>query len=381
MESAMLFQEPLGEPYKSMSLDELDERIRAAKRALGDRLVILGHHYQQDDVVRYADFTGDSLKLSRLAAEQHKAEFIVFCGVHFMAESADILTADHQAVILPDLSAGCSMADMADDVDLQTCLDEVAALADGAKVVPVTYVNSTAAVKAVTGRNGGACCTSGNCRTVLEWALSATGAGGGKVLAAPDQHLARATALDMGYGLDDCVVYDPELPNGGLTREQVAKATFILWEGFCSVHQEFTVAQIAKRREQYPGIKVIVHPECEISVVQAADLHGSTEQIIRTIADAAPHSKWAIGTEVNLVNRLACRHIDRLIVNLADHPCLCSTMYRIDPAHLCWALDRLVAGDIVNRITVPADIQADAMIALDRMVNLKGVDAASPTVK
>jgi len=377
----MLFQDPLGEPYKSMSFDELDERIRAAKQSLGDRLVILGHHYQQDDVVRYADFTGDSLKLSRLAAQQHKAEFIVFCGVHFMAESADILTTEAQAVILPDLSAGCTMADMADDIDLQTCMEEMTALADGAKVVPITYVNSTAAVKAVTGRNGGACCTSGNCRTVLEWALSPQGAGGAKILAAPDQHLARATALDMGYSLDDCVVYRPEQPDGGLTREQVAAATFILWEGYCSVHQEFTVEQIQRRREQYPGVKVIVHPECEISVVQAADLHGSTEQIIRAIADAAPGSKWAVGTEANLVNRLACRHLDRLVVNLADHQCLCTTMYRIDPAHLCWALDHLAAGDVVNRITVPTDIQADAMIALDRMVNLKGTTAASTSVK
>jgi len=373
----MLFQEPLGEPYKSMSFDELDERILAAKNKLGRRLVILGHHYQQDDVVRYADFTGDSLKLSRLAAEQHDAEFIVFCGVHFMAESADILTSDAQAVILPDLSAGCTMADMADDVDLQTCLDEVAAMASGDKVVPITYVNSTAAVKAVTGRNGGACCTSGNCRTVFQWALSPDGGGGAKILAAPDEHLARATALDMGYGLDDCVVYRPEQPNGGLTADEAKRATFILWEGFCSVHQEFTVEQIAKRREQYPGIKVIVHPECEISVVQAADLHGSTEQIIRAIADAPAGSKWAIGTEVNLVNRLACTHLDRLVVNLADHQCLCTTMYRIDPAHLCWVLDNLAAGAVVNRITVPADIQADAMIALDRMVNLKGVTTAT----
>jgi len=378
----MLFQEPLGEPYASMTFDALDERIRAAKAKLGDRLVILGHHYQQDDVIRYADFTGDSLKLARLAAEQHTAEFIVFCGVHFMAESADMLTGDDQAVILPDLSAGCSMADMTEADDLQTSLEEVTALAGGAKVVPITYVNSTAAVKAVTGRAGGACCTSGNSRTVLEWALRSEadgGAGGAKVLAAPDQHLVRATALDMGYGLDDCVVYRPAELNGGLTAEQVQAATFILWEGYCSVHQEFTVAQVARRREQYPGIQVIVHPECPIDVVQAADLHGSTEQIIRTIADAAPGSKWAVGTEINLVNRLANRYLDRLVVNLADHHCLCTTMYRIDPAHLCWALDNLVEGRVVNRITVPPDVKADALVALDRMVNLKAVTAATKT--
>ncbi|MFW6154340.1 MAG: quinolinate synthase NadA [Planctomycetota bacterium] len=378
----MLFQEPLGEPYESMTFDQLDERIRAHKSRLGDRLVILGHHYQQDDVIRYADFTGDSLKLARLAAEQEKAEFIVFCGVHFMAESADMLTGDDQVVILPDLSAGCSMADMTDAIDLRTCLDEVTALAGGARIVPITYVNSTAAVKAVTGRAGGACCTSGNCRTVLEWALRSQadgGAGGAKVLAAPDQHLVRATALDMGYDLDDCAVYRPTELNGGLTAEQVQAATFILWEGFCSVHQEFTVEQIAHRRKQYPGIRVIVHPECPIDVVQAADLHGSTEQIIRAIADAAPGSRWAVGTEINLVNRLANRHTDRLVVNLADHHCLCTTMYRIDPAHLCWALDNLAEGRIVNRITVAPDVKADALVALDRMVNLKGVTDATRT--
>ncbi len=377
----MLFQPPLEEPYKSMSTDELDERIIARKAELGSRVVILGHHYQQDDVIRYADFAGDSLKLSRLAAEQTEAEYIVFCGVHFMAESADILTSDDQVVILPDLSAGCSMADMADDADLDVCLEELATLTGGARIVPITYVNSTAAVKAVTGRHGGACCTSGNCRTVLEWALKPTSEGGGgaqKIVAAPDQHLIRATALDIGYALDDCVVYKPELPNGGLTPEQAAAATFILWDGHCSVHQEFTVEDVARVRDQWPDIKVIVHPECDISVVQAADLHGSTEQIIRTVGEAAPGSKWAIGTEVNLVNRLACRHTDRTVVNLASYQCLCSTMYRIDPRHLCWALDDLAAGTTVNRITVPAEIQRDALTALERMVRLKGTGTAAP---
>jgi quinolinate synthase len=380
----MLFQSPLGEPYKSMSMDELDDRIRSAKAKLGKRVVILGHHYQQDEVIRHADFTGDSLKLSRLAGEQTQAEFIVFCGVHFMAESADILTADRQAVILPDLSAGCSMADMADDLDMQACLEELTAMAGGARIVPVTYVNSTAAVKAVTARNGGACCTSGNCRAVLEWALrpqSAGGAGGEKVLAVPDQHLARATALDMGYGLDDCVVYKPGLPMGGLSADQVRRATFILWEGFCSVHMEFTVRQVADRRREYPGIRVIVHPECDISVVQAADLHGSTEQIINTVAAAEPGSRWAVGTEIHLVNRLAARHTDRLVVNLGGHACLCSTMYRIDPQHLCWVLEELVAGRVVNRIVVPNAIKRDARVALDRMVGLKGISAAAKTVR
>ncbi|NQU76312.1 MAG: quinolinate synthase NadA [Planctomycetes bacterium] len=368
-----------------MSVDELDERIRACKSALGERVVILGHHYQQDDVIRYADFAGDSLRLSRLAGEQTGAEFIVFCGVHFMAESADILTSDSQTVILPDLSAGCSMADMADAADVQTCLDELSALIDGVgTIVPVTYVNSTAAVKAVTGRNGGACCTSGNCRAVLAWALRSgdqDGAGHAKVLAVPDQHLVRATALDMGYSLADCVVYRPHLPNGGLTADQVRLATFVLWDGCCSVHQEFTVEHVTQRRREYPGIRVIVHPECEISVVQAADMHGSTEQIIRTISDAPPASKWAVGTEINLVNRLACKHTDKLVVNLSSHQCLCTTMYRIDPQHLCWVLENLRAGRIVNRITVDPAVKCDARIALDRMVGHKGAVTATSTAK
>jgi len=369
----MVYQEPLGEPYGSMGLEELDARILAHKSSFGGRLVVLGHHYQQDDVVRYADFTGDSLKLSRLAGEQTGAEWIVFCGVHFMAESADILTAERQAVILPDLTAGCTMADMADASGVETALAELAALADGASIVPITYVNSTAAVKAVTGLAGGACCTSGNCAGVLRWALAAKADGGGggeKVLAVPDQHLARATAMDMGYSAADCVVYRPEAPNGGLTAEAVRAATFILWDGCCSVHQEFTVEQIERRRREYPGIRVIVHPECDISVVAAADEHGSTEQIIRAIAEAEPGSQWAVGTEINLVNRLACRHTDRRVVNLAGHGCLCSTMYRVDPQHLCWVLDRLAEGEIVNRIAVPADVRRDAMAALERMVKL-----------
>ena len=381
----MLPQEPLDAAYTDMPTDQLDRRIRACKAQLGERLVILGHHYQRDEVIRYADFTGDSLKLSRLAAEQTGAEFIVFCGVHFMAESADILSADRQAVILPDLSAGCTMADMADAADVQTALDELAELAGGASIVPVTYVNSTAAVKAVTGRNGGACCTSGNCRSVFEWALQATDSPKGnhnkKILAAPDQHLARATALDMGYSLDDCVLYRPQLPNGGLTADQVRAATFILWDGCCSVHQDFTAEHVAQRRREVPGIRIIVHPECDISVVQAADLHGSTEQIIRAIAESAPGTRWAVGTEINLVNRLACRHTDRPVANLAGYSCLCTTMYRIDLPHLCWALENLAAGKIVNRIVVPDDVTRDARIALDRMVNLKRVDSASPTVQ
>ena len=380
----MFVPEPLPQPYASLSLEEMDRRIRAARAALGDRLVILGHHYQQDDVIRYADVTGDSLKLARFAAGQAKARFIVFCGVHFMAESADILARPGQVVILPDMSAGCSMADMAEADDVQTALEELATLSGGSAIVPVTYVNSAAAVKAVTGRAGGACCTSSNCRAVLEWALrpgQAGGAGGQKVLAVPDQHLARATALDMGYRLEDCVVYRPALPDGGLTAGQVKAATFILWEGYCSVHQEFTVEQVEQRRREYPGIRVIVHPECDIAVVQAADLHGSTEQIIRTVAAAGPGSRWAVGTEINLVNRLACQHPDRLVVNLSGHGCLCSTMYRIDPAHLCWTLENLAEGRVVNRIQVPQDIRPDALVALERMVSLTGAAGASPACR
>jgi quinolinate synthase len=343
--------------------------------------VILGHHYQHDEILRYADFTGDSLKLSQLAAQQSRAEFIVFCGVHFMAESADILSGGTRAVILPDLSAGCPMAEMAEADDVQTALDELAALAGGAAIVPITYVNSAASAKAITGRAGGACCTSSNCRAVFEWALTqkpATGSTDVKILALPDQHLARATALDMGYGLDDCALYRPRLPNGGLTAAQVRQATFILWDGWCCVHQEFTVEQIAGRRREHPGICVIVHPECEISVVQAADLHGSTEQIIAAVAAGSPGSQWAVGTEINLVNRLTRLHADRRVLNLADAGGKCAMMAHIDLPHLCWALENLAAGRVVNRVQVAEPIRRDAVIALERMIRLKGAADASP---
>ena len=368
---------PLPPEYASLGPAELDRRIRAAKAALGERLIILGHHYQRDEIIRYADFTGDSLKLSQQAAAQSRAEFIVFCGVHFMAESADVLSGGSRPVILPDLSAGCPMAEMADADDLQTALDEVSALADGCRVVPVTYVNSTAAAKAITGRAGGACCTSSNCRAAFEWAQASGGRV--KILAVPDQHLARATALDMGYGLDDCALYRSRLPGGGLTAEQVRRATFILWDGWCCVHQEFTVEQIARRRGEYPGIRVIVHPECDIAVVQAADLHGSTEQIIHAVADGAPGSQWAVGTEINLVRRLSRLHTDRRVVNLTERGGRCATMARIDLPHLCWVLDNLLAGTVVNRVDVPAAIRRDALSALERMVSLKGADGASTT--
>jgi quinolinate synthase len=365
----MAVPEALPSEYVSLSPQEMDRRICAARSALGKRLVILGHHYQRDKILRYADFTGDSLKLSQLAAGQSAAEFVVFCGVHFMAESADILSRGGRAIILPDLSAGCPMADMADADGVQTALEELSALAEGAAVVPVTYVNSSASAKAVTGRWGGACCTSSNCRQVFQWAL-ASRQGQVKILAVPDQHLARATALDLGYGLEDCVLYRPSLPSGGLTAAQVRRARFILWDGWCCVHQEFTVQQVAQRREQYPGIRVIVHPECDIAVVQAADEHGSTEQIIHAVAAAAPASQWAVGTEANLVNRLARHHADRLIVNLSQRGGRCATMARIDLPHLCWVLDNLAAGKIVNRVQVGEAIRREALSAVERMVQL-----------
>ncbi|MHC4718265.1 MAG: quinolinate synthase NadA, partial [Planctomycetota bacterium] len=323
-----------------------------------------------DDVFRFADLTGDSLKLSRQAAEA-QARYIVFCGVHFMAESADILTGDDRVVILPNLSAGCAMADMADVDDVTECLEVLAAASGRAKVVPVTYVNSSAAIKAATGRVGGACCTSSNARRVFEWALkgeSDGGAGADKIVCIPDRHLGRNTAVAMGYGLDDCVLYDPARPGGGLTDEQIRKATFILWKGDCYVHQKFTVEQIDAVRADRPGITVMVHPECPYEVVQAADLAGSTEQILRAVTDAEAGASWAIGTEANMVRRLAADNPDKYVRVLSDTPASCVTMARIDPPHLLWVLDRLAAGEVVNRISVDRAVAADARIALDRMV-------------
>ena len=375
----MIFQPSLPDDYLRLDEGQLAERIAARKDELGKRLCILGHHYQRDGVIEFADFTGDSLKLSQQAASQADAEFIVFCGVHFMAESADVLSGEHQTVCLPNLQAGCAMADMADESAVAAALEELAALTD-ATVVPVTYVNSTAAIKAVTARAGGACCTSSNVRNVFDWALRPAeqgGAGGAKILAIPDEHLGRNTAVALGFGEDACVLYDPQLPHGGLSADDVDGATFILWKGYCHVHQIFTVEQIDRARAERPGIRVIVHPECPREVVAAADAAGSTEQIIQAVAAAEPDSQWAVGTEANLVNRLAKRHADRFIRVLSDRAALCWQMGKIDLPHLLWVLDGLAAGDVVNPVRVPADVAADARIALQRMLDIKA--SAGPT--
>jgi quinolinate synthase len=376
----MLYQPPLPPRYATLTEAQLQHAIADRKSFFGNRLVILGHHYQQDEVIQFADFTGDSFKLSQLAAAQKDVEFVVFCGVHFMAESADILTSDRVTVVLPDLSAGCSMADMAAIEDLEVAWDHLGR-ASGATIVPVTYVNSSAAVKAFCGANGGACCTSSNARRVLGWALQdeppAAPSGRRKVLFLPDQHLGRNTAYDMGWPLDAMAVYDPRQPDGGLTPEKVRSATILLWKGHCSVHQLFTARQIDQIRAAEPSIRVLVHPECDWEVVQKADLAGSTEFIIQTIEAAEPGSKWAVGTEVHLVHRLAKRFEGRKSIRLLSGiQCLCTTMYRIDLRHLLWALDELAAGRVPNPIRVDPETRALARIALDRMLSLVGSGAA-----
>lgn len=363
---SVTWQVPIPPRYHEMSVAEIAERVRAHKERFGRRLVLLGHHYQQDEVIEHADFTGDSLKLAQHAAAQAEAEFVVFCGVHFMAETADILTPEHVQVILPDLRAGCSMADMAQIEELEEAWASLRRSTE-AKIVPVTYVNSSAAIKAFCGRHGGACCTSSNARRVLAWALET----GEKVLFLPDQHLGRNTAWAMGYPLESMVVYDPNLPAGGLTREAVEGATFILWKGHCSVHMLFTKQQCEEIRRLDPEYRILVHPECRFEVVQEADLSGSTEFIIRTIAESPPGSKWAVGTEIHLVNRLARRHApERVVRSLAGIQCLCTTMSRIDPGHLLWSLDELAAGRVVNRVHVDEETAHWARVALERMLAL-----------
>jgi quinolinate synthase len=346
---------------------DLVERARAAKAALGDRAFILGHHYQSDEVIEFADVTGDSFKLARDAAARPGAEFIVFCGVHFMAESADILTGPDQRVVLPDLAAGCSMADMAVLSQVETCWDTLTALGISDDTVPVTYMNSSADIKGFVGKRGGVVCTSSNAKRALEWAFSR----GDKVLFLPDQHLGRNTAvLEMGLSLDDCVLYDPHKPQGGLTDEQLRDAKMILWRGHCSVHGRFTLDCVERVRDRVPGVNVLVHPECRHEVVTAADLIGSTEFIIRTIDAAPAGSAWAVGTELNLVRRLARRHPDKQIMFLDRTVCYCSTMNRIDLPHLVWALEELVAGRVVNQITVDPTTAENARAALDQMLAL-----------
>ena len=370
----MLFQPPLPPGYSALTEDEMAAAIQARKQTLGSRLVILGHHYQQHEVFQFADFTGDSLKLSQIGGQQEDAEFIVFCGVHFMAESADILTNDSVKVVLPDLSAGCSMADMADIDQLEDAWDF---LTDecGVKPVPITYVNSTATIKAFCGGHGGACCTSSNARAILEWAFRQ----GDKVIFLPDQHLGRNTAYAMGIPLDQMVVYDPKVPHGGLAPEQARNAKVLLWKGHCSVHGLFTAKQCDEIRQADPECQILVHPECPWEVVQKADLAGSTEFIIKAVREAPTGSRWAIGTEIHLVDRLINTYPDKSIRSLAGIQCLCTTMYRIDVKHLLWSLDELVEGRVPNQINVDAETKRLAIVALDRM--LANVSAEPVAIK
>ncbi len=343
----------------------LDERIAAAKAKLGKDVVILGHHYQRDEVVKFADFRGDSLKLSQQAADTD-AKFVVFCGVHFMAESADILRRSQQIVVLPDLSAGCSMADMADIGQVEACWGELGSVLDTAKIIPVTYMNSTAAIKSFTGEHGGSACTSSNAEAVLKWAF----ARGEKILFLPDEHLGRNTGFRMGIPLNEMVVWDPFQELGGNTAEALRAAKIILWKGYCSVHQRFLPEHVVRVRKEHPGIRVIVHPECRFEVAQAADEIGSTEGIIRSIVASPAGSQWAVGTELHLVNRLSKELPDRQVISLDSSMCVCTTMFRITPAHLLWALENLAAGKVVNQISVDERTRHYARIALDRMLSL-----------
>jgi quinolinate synthase len=351
----------------SPSDPDLVERANQARSSLGDRAMILGHHYQRDEVIAYADIRGDSFKLAQAAADNPSAEFIFFCGVHFMAESADILTTQNQKVILPDLAAGCSMADMATAAQVEDCWQELEKLGVAKKTIPITYMNSSAAIKAFTGRNNGAVCTSSNAMRAMKWAFEK----GKKVLFLPDQHLGRNTAvLSLGLKLEDCVIWNPWKPSGGLSEAQIKMAKVILWRGHCSVHGRFTVENIENVRSLLPQVKVLVHPECQHEVVAKADVVGSTEMIIKTVTDSPSGSKWAIGTELNLVQRLARENPDKEVVFLDKTVCYCSTMNRIDLPHLVWAMEALVAGRVVNQIKVDEQVALQAKVALERMLAL-----------
>ncbi|MEG3616511.1 quinolinate synthase NadA [Isoptericola haloaureus] len=355
---------------------DLVDRARAARAALGERAFVLGHHYQRDEVIDFADVTGDSFKLAQRAAARPEAEFVLFCGVHFMAESADILTADSQQVVLPDMAAGCSMADMAEISQVEEAWDVLADAGVAGDTVPVTYMNSSAAIKAFTGRHGGTVCTSSNAQVALRWAFDQVGGvdGTGKVLFMPDQHLGRNTAVNqLGLSLDDCVVFDPRKPNGGLTDAELRDARMILWRGHCSVHGRFSVQNVEAIRATAPDVNVMVHPECRHEVVAAADRVGSTEYIIKALDAAEPGSTWAIGTELNLVRRLAKAHPDKQVHYLDSTVCFCSTMNRIDLPHLVWAMESLAEGRVVNRIVVDADDAHWARVALDQMLALPGI--------
>jgi quinolinate synthase len=343
----------------------LDERIAAAKARLGADVVILGHHYQRDEVIKWADFRGDSLKLS-FQASQAQGRYIVFCGVHFMAESADILRREHQMVILPDLNAGCSMADMADIGQVETCWQELSSLGD-LKIIPVTYMNSTAAIKAFTGENGGSICTSSNAAAVMKWGFES----GEKVLFLPDEHLGRNTGYRLGLPLDQMIIWDPYQELGGNTPEAIRAARIILWKGYCSVHQRFTPQHVARVRREHPGIHVMAHPECRFEVAQAADEIGSTEGIIKAITSSPAGAEWAVGTEIHLVNRLGKELKNHKVISLDPSVCVCTTMFRITPQHLLWALENLGEGHVVNRISVDERTRHYARLALDRMLSLR----------
>lgn len=361
------WQQDIPREYLSMDGAELDRRIKAAREHFGERLTVLGHHYQRDEVIVYADYTGDSFKLARQAADHSNAEYVLFCGVHFMAESADILTDPSVKVILPNMSAGCSMADMADPDDVYECWDILTEwLEDSATVIPITYMNSAASLKAFVGEHDGIVCTSSNAPKTFDYAFER----GDKILFFPDQHLGRNTGYEMGIPLDKMVTWNYRLPNGGLTREEVERAQVILWQGHCSTHQRFTVPQIEQAREEYPGINIIVHPECPWEVVQAADASGSTEKIIKEVSEAPAGTTWGIGTEINLVNRLQQEHPDKTIFCLDPVVCPCSTMYRIHPAYLAWVMDELMEGRVVNQVKVDEHTRKWSLVALERMLSL-----------
>jgi quinolinate synthase len=359
-------QRSLDASYTDATEADLESRIRAAKSTLGERCVILGHHYQRDGVIQFADFRGDSYQLAQDAAAQSACEFIVFCGVHFMAESADVLRQPHQQVLLPDLAAGCSMADMAAIDQAEECWETLEALFPG-ETTPITYMNSTAAIKALCGANGGVVCTSSNAAAAFRWARAQRP----RVLFLPDEHLGRNTAHGLGTPLDDMVVWDPHREWGGNTEAALRAAQVILWKGCCSIHQRFLPEHVALWRARVPDVQVLVHPECRFEVCQIADHVGSTSFIIRTVAAAPPGTAWAVGTEHHLVARLAAEHPDKNVFSLAGIACQCATMYRIDLPHLCWTLERLVAGEVVNPIVVADDVRRDAKVALDRMLEIR----------
>jgi len=364
-----MYQSPLPQEYIDLTPEQTRERIIAAKATLGSQLLILGHHYQRDEIIEHADFRGDSYKLAQEAAKRPEARYIVFCGVHFMAESADILTQDDQTVILPNLTAGCSMADMANAFQVKTCWKELQSVLGDieSRVVPVTYINSAANLKAFVGEHGGTVCTSSNAPVAVEWALKQ----GEKILFFPDQHLGRNTGVKLGFDPDsDMCVWDPSQPMGGNTPEKLRQSRFILWKGHCSVHQRFTVQQIEEARRRHPNVNVIVHPECTLDVVKAADQAGSTEFILKAVSEAAPGTVWAVGTEINLVSRMAKEMSNKTIFCLDPEVCPCSTMYRIHPSFLLWNLEKLVGGEPMNQVKVPEKIAEPAKKALEQMLKL-----------